>query len=214
MAMKKAGDNSKTALLEAAKRLFAIRGINAVKLSEIADAADIDACMIHYHFGGKSGLIEAVIQSALERWREIQLNSYYNSNHSLLATREGQQVFISGLVEKVFHTMGGTQGDPDPADLIFLQVLQHPCAVRDEVIEKHIKPLVSVFYDVYRKITGSDDFDSAFCWFLILVCPNYVSMVNPGMIDPLHPAGKIPGTFRRRLQYMTARILLHGLGLD
>ncbi len=211
--MKKAGDNSKQALLLAAKRLFAVRGINAVKLSEVADAAGIDACMIHYHFGGKSGLIEAVVKSALDRWHEIQLDSYFARNHELLETREGQQVFIAGMVEKVFSTMGGTQGMQDPANVIFLQVLQSPCAARDEVIGKHIKPLVNVFYEVYRKITGSDDFDSAFCWFLILVCPNYVSMVNPGMIDPLHPTGKIPETFHRRLQYATTQLLLHGLGL-
>ena len=51
--MRKSGDLSRQALLEASCRLFAERGMTVVKLSEIAREAGVDACMVNYHFGGK-----------------------------------------------------------------------------------------------------------------------------------------------------------------
>ncbi|GEM_PF-1588647 len=210
---KKSGDISKQALLQAATRLFALNGVSAVTLNEIAKEADIDACMINYHFGGKQGLIDEVVKTAMERWKKITLKKYYQNNAMLLETREGQQVFIAGLVETVFRAMGPDESNPDPGQVLFLQLLQCEYGTRSQVYEKYIKPLVDDFFEIYQKITGSKDFDSAFCWFLILTCPKYMGTANPSMINPLHPSGKVPSTFSRRLQYATTQLLLHGLGL-
>ena len=45
-----------------ALRLFAQRGIDAVSLNEIVQAAKVNAAAIHYHFGSKDGLIEAILR--------------------------------------------------------------------------------------------------------------------------------------------------------
>jgi AcrR family transcriptional regulator len=45
-----------------ALRLFAARGIDAVSLNEIVQAAEVNAAAIHYHFGSKDALIEAILR--------------------------------------------------------------------------------------------------------------------------------------------------------
>lgn len=54
-------------LLEAARSLFTAKGFADVSLREVASEAGVSPAMIAYYFGGKEGLYEAVLESALER---------------------------------------------------------------------------------------------------------------------------------------------------
>ncbi|MBX3284972.1 MAG: TetR/AcrR family transcriptional regulator [Actinobacteria bacterium] len=60
-------------LLEAGERLFADRGIDAVSLAELTQAAGLhNTGAVHYHFGGREQLLDAVVQvhrDALDRRR-------------------------------------------------------------------------------------------------------------------------------------------------
>jgi AcrR family transcriptional regulator len=58
------GDATRKRILKSAERLFAKSGIDAVSIRDITDAAGVNSAAIHYHFGSKSGLIEAL----LARW--------------------------------------------------------------------------------------------------------------------------------------------------
>ncbi len=49
-------------VVEAAERLFAERGVEAVSLREVAKAATSrNTAVAHYHFGGKEGLVRAIV---------------------------------------------------------------------------------------------------------------------------------------------------------
>lgn len=70
---KRARDPERTrrALLEAAERLFAERGLDGTRTDDIALDSGVNKAMISYHFGGKHGLYSAVLggnmEPALER---------------------------------------------------------------------------------------------------------------------------------------------------
>ena len=51
-------------ILDTAERLFGERGVAAVSLRDINRAAGISQGVLHYHFGGRDALIEAILQ----RW--------------------------------------------------------------------------------------------------------------------------------------------------
>src|SRR5690349_16281167 len=69
------GAATRESIMATALHLFAQRGIDAVSLNEIVQAAKVNAAAIHYHFGSKDGLIEAILRrnaSALgERRNEL-----------------------------------------------------------------------------------------------------------------------------------------------
>lgn len=59
-----AGDATRERIMTSAERLFSKRGIDAVSVRDITDAAKVNSAAIHYHFGSKRGLVEAL----LTRW--------------------------------------------------------------------------------------------------------------------------------------------------
>lgn len=57
--------NTRDKILDTAERLFAVRGAEAVSLREINTAAGVSQGVLHYHFGGRDGVIEAVLERRL-----------------------------------------------------------------------------------------------------------------------------------------------------
>jgi AcrR family transcriptional regulator len=71
------GRATQRSLIQCAERLFAERGIDAVSVSEILETAgQRNKNAIHYHFGGKDGLVTAIAEhrsSALNERRDTML---------------------------------------------------------------------------------------------------------------------------------------------
>lgn len=53
-------------LILAAERLFAARGVDAVSLRAVMAAADANIASVHYHFGSKDALVQALISERSE----------------------------------------------------------------------------------------------------------------------------------------------------
>lgn len=51
---------SKDEILDAAERVFAAKGFDGASMREIAEAAEVAQSLLHYHFGAKEGLFEAM----------------------------------------------------------------------------------------------------------------------------------------------------------
>jgi AcrR family transcriptional regulator len=60
--MSSAGRDTRERLLVTAEELFATRGIDAVSVRDITEAADANTASINYHFGSKRGLIDAIVE--------------------------------------------------------------------------------------------------------------------------------------------------------
>lgn len=58
--------DTKTHLLDVAERLFAEQGIDATSLRRITSQADVNLAAVHYHFGSKEGLIQAIFARRLD----------------------------------------------------------------------------------------------------------------------------------------------------
>lgn len=65
---------TRTAILQAAQRLFAQKGFADTAISEIAREAGVTQSLIHHHFGAKSDLWKAVRQHFTEQFTAAQLN--------------------------------------------------------------------------------------------------------------------------------------------
>jgi AcrR family transcriptional regulator len=68
------GNETRKRLIKIAERLFAEEGVDAVSIRAVNAAAKLGAASIHYHFGSKEKLVEAVVldqgQRVTERIRE------------------------------------------------------------------------------------------------------------------------------------------------
>lgn len=70
--MTSGGKATRQRVFDAAVRLFARRGYDAVGVRDIAAAARANVAAVNYHFGGKAGLLKAVLAEFAGRyWRRI-----------------------------------------------------------------------------------------------------------------------------------------------
>jgi AcrR family transcriptional regulator len=58
----RAGRDTRGRLLDAGERLFATRGIDAVSVRDITEAAGANLAAVNYHFGSRHGLILAIVE--------------------------------------------------------------------------------------------------------------------------------------------------------
>jgi AcrR family transcriptional regulator len=64
------GAATRERLMRSAERLFAERGIDAVSIRDITSDADANSASIHYHYGSKAGLVEAILA-----WRAAEVGA-------------------------------------------------------------------------------------------------------------------------------------------
>ena len=59
-------DQTRSAILAAAERLYADRGFGDVTLRDIVAEANVNLAAVNYHFGSKDDIVEAVVEEAIE----------------------------------------------------------------------------------------------------------------------------------------------------
>ncbi|MDX6638320.1 MAG: hypothetical protein QOJ01_1831 [Solirubrobacterales bacterium] len=60
-------NDSRTAILAAAARVIAARGVRGMRVEEVAAEAGVSAPLLYYHFHSRSGLVKAALEAASEQ---------------------------------------------------------------------------------------------------------------------------------------------------
>jgi len=98
----------RAALLVAGAEMFSRKGYAATKISDLAKAAGVTPAMVHYYFGGKEKLLEAVLAETFEplmaQIEEIDtLDDWVVAFHSLLLKHR----WLPHLMHREVLTTGG-----------------------------------------------------------------------------------------------------------
>jgi len=109
-------------ILNIAEKLFALKGFSATAIREIADEAEVNSAMVHYYFGSKQKLLEAVMDRVFEPLAE-----------AIDSMQDQQQVDIQDFVKLFFSTISSHRYLPQlvvreiflPGGKMQQQFLQH-----------------------------------------------------------------------------------------
>lgn len=119
---------TKDKILDAAEKLFVDNGFSATSLRAIIKEADVNTAAVHYHFGSKEGLIEAVFDRRVsklnvERLELLdKLESEYGDRPAPL--EEVLRAFLTPVVRRICASgeetviprlMGRAIMEPDPS---------------------------------------------------------------------------------------------------
>lgn len=85
-------------IFEAAVQLFGKKGIEGVSVREIADHAQVNPSLISYHFGGKDGLIRAIIENIGKSDQEL-IERILKKPQDFAEFKLRLRLFIEELVE-------------------------------------------------------------------------------------------------------------------
>lgn len=123
-------------ILDTAERLFGERGVAVVSLRDINRTAGISQGVLHYHFGGRDALVEAI----LERWLPSINAERTRMYEALLAS--GRTPTLRDVVEIVCLPLARLALGRQPAGRRFLRCLgqlhQEHNPVRAVVSDRHI----------------------------------------------------------------------------
>ena len=111
-------------ILEAAKRVFQIKGMYGARMQEIADEAGINKAMLHYYFRSKDKLFDAVFQDAAKNFFS-KIRELLNVDKPLL---EKIEYFVENYVELLL------QNSFIPA-FIITEVHQNPDRIKNIFLE-------------------------------------------------------------------------------
>jgi AcrR family transcriptional regulator len=130
-------------LIEAGARLFAERGFSKVTVREICRSARANVAAINYHFEGKKGLYDEIVQSAIR--------TMHGTTELIQKEGEGRpaeeqlrifvRIFLTRVVQArdgwIHHLMAREFNDPTPAlDLVVKHVVKPRMAYLGSVIAR------------------------------------------------------------------------------
>lgn len=205
-------DITKTGLIMAAGELFAEHGIDAVSVRDIAGKAGVNIGLIHYHFGGKDGLIEAVMDFACEFWKNDPLGGYLDANRHLLIAAEGQTRVICEMVGMFLDLLYNSH-KPDWCCTLLFQIIQRDLEISRKVYAVTGQPVLGAFIRFYRLVTGDDDLDKAYFWSSPFIDPAVLHAINPCVICRVHQKEVAAESFLPKLRAFCLSQARNSIGL-
>jgi AcrR family transcriptional regulator len=202
---------TKSALINAAGELFVEYGVKAVTTRAIAKKAGENIGNIHYHFGGKEGLLEAVADFAVKDWEGDPLGTFLEDNKKMLKTPEGQITLIMQMII-LFFSIFFSKDRPSWCGSFIFQLLQRDSKTRDKIMEQAAIPNTKAFINLYKKITMDSDPERSHCWAVSMMAPLVLYSINPYPIEALRKT-KDKDFFIKKLRERTISNALASLDL-
>jgi len=192
-------------LLQAALEVFAEHGYEAATIREICRRADANVAAVHYHFGDKRKLYEAIYGRLFETLRERR-------TAFLPADADPEQrlrVHIQALFEEIF-SCGDDSGRQVQLSTIYLNEMARPTEALDLIVAEHLEPDAQALYDIVASLLGTsaDDAVTIDCAASVIGQILYYYHAMP-IISRLHPdRPSVP----ERLDALIEQVWLFSLG--
>ncbi|MFP4075594.1 MAG: CerR family C-terminal domain-containing protein [Halochromatium sp.] len=193
-------NNTRERLLQAALEVFAEHGYRAATIREICGRAEANIAAVHYHFGDKRSLYEAIYGRLFETLR-ARRTAFLPAD---APPEQRLRVHIQALLEELFRCDGGDseQGDSQsdsqgggwrsqrqvrPSTLFFNE-MAHPTEVLDRIVTEHLEPDARELYEIVATLleTTTNDPMTIDCAASVIGQILYYHHATP-IIERLHP---------------------------
>lgn len=141
--------DTKDRILDAAERLFADQGIGSTSLRNITSAAKVNLAAVHYHFGSKDELLDAVYERRL-----VPMNAERLRRLEALRVDGGKEtIAVSDLVEAFVRPALELSRDAHRGGHRFIKLLgrtyTEPDQSRQGVVRAHYESVVEHFKEAF-----------------------------------------------------------------
>ena len=144
-------------IIEAAEKLFALRGVEAVSIRDITQAAGVNVAAINYHFGTKNSLAAEVFKQCIDplNIRRLELLDEIEKKAS------GKAPGLEAVLEAMFRPAVERGFDQRQDSETFLRLtgrcLSEPNIEIDQIIHAHFEKLIRRFdAALLRSLPGLD----------------------------------------------------------
>ena len=178
-----AAGNTRERLLGAALEVFAERGYDAATIREICSRAGANVAAVHYHFGDKRKLYQAIYGTLFETLRQRR-TGFLPAD---APAGERLKVYIRALFEEIFCSPGNSNRQVQ-LSTIYLSEMAHPSEVLDLIVAEHLEPDARELYSIVAELLGTapDDTDTIDCAASVIGQVLYYYHAGP-IVSRLHP---------------------------
>ncbi len=201
------------ALLDAAGDLAAENGFANVSTRAVAAKAGANVSSIHYHFGSKEGLFEAVVRRILmERAEAMSIKGMVLEFEGMLDTVDG----LSWILRRIVRSRMGSIFDaerPRWQMRLIHQVLQHDSPLRAMVFREFLDEDREAFYCILRRVRTDMSLEEMVAHYNMIMAP---LMFHSDYMDSiLHSLGResYDKAYLKRLEDMVVLQAQRSLGL-
>lgn len=193
-------------ILDCAERLFAERGFHGVSLKDIAADADVHHTLIHYYFGDKNAVVDAVFarRAPLSCQRRMEALKEYEREAAGAPTVEGA---LSAFLSSDFDLY---QEQPDEwkyALALGAQVANAPDWGAD-IMEKHFDPVVQQLIDILEVALPACSREDLYWGYHFVTGAFMLTLARTGRIDKLSDglcrSDDLPSARKRLSAFMAA----------
>jgi AcrR family transcriptional regulator len=166
-------------LLESATRLFAERGFAKVTVREICKSARANVAAVNYHFGGKTGLYEEIVQSAIR--------TMHGTTQEIQQAGEGRppeeqlRIFVRIFMTRVIQARDGW------IHRFMAHELNDPTPALDLVVKQVIKPRMAYLGSVIAALMGCRASDARVEQCVMSVQAQCLLLLNDKIASRFHP---------------------------
>jgi AcrR family transcriptional regulator len=193
-ARRRGGPDPREALLDAAGRLFAERGADQ-SLRAVAAAAGVTPAMVHYYFGDKDGLAEAMLERAFTR----------------LLERVSQARSLDELPATLVETFGA---EPWIPPLLLREVLAEGGRMRQRFIEGYASKVAKLVPTMLRSEIAAgrlrSDLDPKLAFVSMMGMLGFAFLARP-VLEPVLGLRYDPASLARLAEH-TRRMFREGAG--
>lgn len=114
--MREKSEETQLQILEAAKRIFAAKGLYGARMQEIADEAGINKALLHYYYRNKEKLFEQVFEEAIQKLLKPLASFLADDSELFTKIRNLCHLYYDVLIEYPFipnFVLNEASVDPD-----------------------------------------------------------------------------------------------------
>lgn len=142
-------NSTRERLLQAALEVFAEHGYGAATIREICGRADANVAAVHYHFGDKRKLYEAIYGRLFDTLR-ARRTAFLPPE---APPEQRLRVHIQALFEEIFLCDGDSDRQVQ-LSTIYLNEMARPTEVLDLIVSEHLEPDARALYEIIATLLG------------------------------------------------------------
>ncbi len=164
------GEHTRQTLINAAGELAAKLGFPNVSTRAIAQHANENIGSIHYHFGSKEQLFEAVVQEVIKRCNAYPVSLAIEPFYNVLDTPAGQSGALRAVVKREITLLF----DPDYPlwhSRVVYQLMQQKSRLQDMMVKELFNPIVDTIASLLKRINPGLDSQETFLIITQMISP-------------------------------------------
>ena len=204
-------ETTRERIINATGELAAEQGFSSVSTRAVAKRSGCNIGSIHYHFGGKDGLFEAVVREAIAGCMQI---GYFEEIDKLGTDPDPEMLsrtlrfIVADEIRNIFRS-----GRPEWQSRVMYQLLQRDDNLYEIAREQMLEPEVQIMSRFFRLINPDMDEEAAFLHLILLKMPIYAHVDYMKTIQRLMGVDRYEDDYLKKMEDLLVMQAQRLLGL-